>query len=98
MKGEPDDVATEDEFKTAAAAGSSLLFGEIMPAGVVKMFDKDHLNADGAKSIVDMGAGAFLNIRKHLCCHMGENFLTQSIVVRSRKRPSSSVFKLSVGT
>ena len=48
-----------------ASAHSSLLFGEVLPAGVTKLLDEVHLNAregngggeEGGVSVVDMGSG-----------------------------------------
>jgi len=43
--------------KTAEAQGASLLFGEVLPTGVAKMCDDNHLRASKAKIVYDLGAG-----------------------------------------
>ena len=49
-------VTDADRF-LADESGSSLLYGEVLPRGVHKMLDEDHLNAAGAKVLYDCGMG-----------------------------------------
>jgi hypothetical protein len=43
--------------KRANADGASTLFGEVMPAGVAKICDDQHLRASQARVFLDFGAG-----------------------------------------
>lgn len=55
--GHAGDVKTIADESQAVARRASLLFGEILPAGVTKVLDDDHLNARRATTLVDLGAG-----------------------------------------
>lgn len=46
-----------DGLKRVEQAGASLLFGEVLPQGVAKMCDDQHLRAAQAKVVFDFGAG-----------------------------------------
>lgn len=51
------DCLTEGDKRAAAESGSSLLYGEVLPAGVDRLMDADHLDAASAAVLVDLGAG-----------------------------------------
>ena len=46
---------TEEEI--AKKHNISLLFGEVLPEGVSKMLDKNHLNAEKSEILIDVGSG-----------------------------------------
>lgn len=48
---------SEVEEASAAAAGASLLYGEMLPQGVAKAMDEWHLHAAAASRMVDLGCG-----------------------------------------
>ena len=48
---------TEDDFDAAKTSGSSLLYGEVLPHGVAKCMDDDHLRAAHCRRIIDLGSG-----------------------------------------
>jgi len=51
-------MAVDDNDREAASkTDSSLCFGEVLPEGVSKMLDKDHLCASSAKVLYDLGMG-----------------------------------------
>jgi hypothetical protein len=51
------DTRTETETMIAQAQGASLLFGEVLPHGVSKIFDMDHLQGAKARVFYDLGSG-----------------------------------------
>jgi len=55
--GQSGDVKTTEDDELAKKQKASLLFGEVLPAGVDKLLDKNHLCASEAVSLTDMGAG-----------------------------------------
>ena len=48
---------SQQEKDEATKTGSSLLYGEVLPEGVVKLLDSKHLNIREATCIFDLGAG-----------------------------------------
>ena len=48
---------SRDDLEEAKHAGSSLLYGEVLPRGVVRMFDAQHLRGADARVVVDLGMG-----------------------------------------
>lgn len=48
---------TKDDRDEAVASGSSLLYGEILAAGITKLLDSEHLNAAKAQVLYDLGMG-----------------------------------------
>ena len=48
---------TDADRLLADESGSSLLYGEVLPRGVNKMLDRDHLDASNAKVLYDCGMG-----------------------------------------
>jgi len=50
------DAASHD-IKAAEEAGTQLLYGEILPEGVMKLMDPEYLNANEAKVLLDIGSG-----------------------------------------
>lgn len=48
---------TQTDVDIATRVGGSLLYGEVLPAGVCKLLDEKHLNASSARSLVDLGMG-----------------------------------------
>lgn len=50
------EVTSEDK-ETAASVNNSLCFGEVLPEGVIKMFDVDHLDVENAAIVFDIGMG-----------------------------------------
>lgn len=48
---------TEDDLAVAKTSHSSLLYGEVLPHGVVKMLDEEHLRAEQARRLFDLGSG-----------------------------------------
>ena len=50
------EVTSEDK-ETAASVNNSLCFGEVLPEGVMKMFDADHLDVENATCVYDIGMG-----------------------------------------
>jgi len=55
--GQEGDPRTSGENEQAEQQGASLLFGEILPSGVSKLLDKQHLDASTATTLVDLGCG-----------------------------------------
>jgi len=51
------DPKTSTDEREATARRASLLYGEVLPEGVEKLFDRSHLAADEARTLVDLGAG-----------------------------------------
>jgi hypothetical protein len=47
----------KDEEEIAKAANASLCFGEVLPQGAFKLFDKDHLDLANATTVFDLGSG-----------------------------------------
>jgi len=47
----------DTDREVATKTDSSLCFGEVLPEGVSKMLDKDHLHASSAKVLYDLGMG-----------------------------------------
>jgi len=47
----------QQERDNASNQRSSLLFGELLPEGVTKMFDQEHLRAASSKILYDLGMG-----------------------------------------
>eukprot|EP00467_Chlorarachnion_reptans_P024085 CAMPEP_0114487676 /NCGR_PEP_ID=MMETSP0109-20121206/904_1 /TAXON_ID=29199 /ORGANISM="Chlorarachnion reptans, Strain CCCM449" /LENGTH=326 /DNA_ID=CAMNT_0001663979 /DNA_START=238 /DNA_END=1218 /DNA_ORIENTATION=- len=45
------------DIKAAEKAGTRLTYGEIHPKGVLKIMDEEHLDAERAKVLVDIGSG-----------------------------------------
>ena len=41
----------------AVQESASLLYGEVLPAGVTKLLDADHLDAGSAEVLFDLGMG-----------------------------------------
>lgn len=50
-------IVSETDTHQAKSAGCSLLFGEVLPSGVTKALDAQHLNAAAATSFYDLGMG-----------------------------------------
>eukprot|EP01083_Nonionella_stella_P082632 228120_1 len=48
---------SSEEKKSAHENGNSLLYGEIMPRGISKLLDGDHLNCNNARVLCDLGMG-----------------------------------------
>lgn len=48
---------TKADLDTAQKLGSSLLYGEVLPAGVAKLLDFQHLDAQNASVLMDLGSG-----------------------------------------
>ena len=48
---------TKQDREEASRCGSSLLYGEILATGVSKLLDQDHLHADRAQVLYDLGMG-----------------------------------------
>lgn len=48
---------TPQDVKEACARNSDLLYGEVLPSGVDKMLDANHLNAGNARVLYDLGMG-----------------------------------------
>jgi hypothetical protein len=48
---------TEADLAVAKSSQCSLLYGEVLPHGVVKMLDDDHLRAGDARRLYDLGSG-----------------------------------------
>lgn len=48
---------TKEDREEAGRSGSSLLYGEILAAGITKLLDADHLNAAKAQVLCDLGMG-----------------------------------------
>lgn len=48
---------TEEDREAAASSRSSLLYGEVLPAGVSRILDADHLDAASASVLYDFGMG-----------------------------------------
>lgn len=48
---------SEEDKKKAEVSGSALLFGELLVSGTMRVFDLQHLDADTAKIVVDLGMG-----------------------------------------
>lgn len=51
------ECVTQQDISLADECKSSLLYGEVLPDGVAKMLDADHLDAANATCLVDLGAG-----------------------------------------
>lgn len=51
------DCLTAEDRAEADRSGSSLLYGEVLPSGVHRMMDDDHLRAGSAAVLFDLGAG-----------------------------------------
>ena len=48
---------TADDQSLAAEHKSDLLYGEVLPEGVSRMFDSDHLDLLSARTVYDLGSG-----------------------------------------
>jgi hypothetical protein len=48
---------TPEELEAAHAQQSSLLYGELLPAGVQRALDDGHLQCASAATLVDLGSG-----------------------------------------
>jgi hypothetical protein len=48
---------TSEDNRIAANTRSDLLYGEVLPEGVVRMLDADHLDVAHARTVYDLGSG-----------------------------------------
>jgi hypothetical protein len=48
---------TDEDLDVAKLSGSSLLYGEVLPHGVAKCLDDEHLRAAHCRRIIDLGSG-----------------------------------------
>jgi predicted RNA methylase len=55
--GQTGDVKLPEEDEVARRNRASLLFGEVLPEGVCKLLDGQHLDAGSAQRMVDLGCG-----------------------------------------
>lgn len=47
----------DEDYDVAATTDASLLYGEVLPIGVVRMLDNSHLRAHAARRLFDLGMG-----------------------------------------
>ena len=59
---------TDADVEVAKVARSSLLYGEVLPHGVVKVLDDKHLNAATSRHLFDLGSGTGKLCMQGLCC------------------------------
>lgn len=51
------ECVTSADLEAAQGSGGSLLYGEVLPSGVCKLLDDEHLSASTATSLYDLGMG-----------------------------------------
>ena len=74
---------TQADMLVAKQRGSSLLYGEVLPSSVVKMLDRNHLDASSASVLYDLGSGTgklALQGRKPQGCRCLPRLLTLGVV------------------
>lgn len=55
--GSTGDVLSETDRKANSSSQVSFIYGEVLPDGVRRLLDKEHLAAGGARTLVDLGSG-----------------------------------------
>ena len=85
-------LTTEDQIR-AAEVRSDLLYGEVLPEGVSRMFDSDHLNLAKARTFVDLGAGLGKLAIQAFLQFPNLNFVTGVELARSRVRKGIEAVK-----
>jgi hypothetical protein len=74
----------DSDKNTASEQGASLLYGEVLPEGVLKLMDEHHLRAAAASTLIDMGMGTGKLLFQTFLCYPNLTRVSGIELARSR--------------
>lgn len=74
----------DSDKNTASEQGASLLYGEVLPEGVLKLMDEHHLRAGSASTLIDMGMGTGKLLLQTFLCYPNLSRVSGVELARSR--------------